>query len=138
MKITVRKIGSRWQPVNATGNVIRGSVYNADGGGYKTKQGAEEAAEVLRELQGWGVRPDGAAHSTMQQGFLPFETWDDVLEAASRGDHLWYQAPFDARPKSIHVAKVLKNGELRIDPLSKDAGKFTADSGHLSRFRRRS
>jgi len=31
--------------------------------------------------------------------------------------------------------KVFKNGTIRIDPLSNQADKFTANSGHLDRFR---
>jgi hypothetical protein len=49
-KITVRKVGSRWQPVNSNGRVVRGSIYNADGTGYSTKEGANEAAAMLRKL----------------------------------------------------------------------------------------
>ena len=69
--------------------------------------------------------------------FEMFPTWSDVLAAAARGDRLWYQAPLDRSPRSILVIKVYKNGSLRIDPLSNQADKFTADAGHLSRFRRR-
>jgi hypothetical protein len=47
-KIAVRKIGARWQPVDNAGHVVRGDVYNADGTGYSTKEGAQEAAEMLR------------------------------------------------------------------------------------------
>jgi hypothetical protein len=66
-----------------------------------------------------------------------FSTWSDVLEAARRGDRLWYHAPLDARPQSILVVKVYKNDKIRIDPLSNQADPFTADAKHLSRFRRR-
>lgn len=54
MKITVRKIGARWQPVDGDGNVVRGSIYNADGTGYSTREGAAEAAAMLRQLGGLG------------------------------------------------------------------------------------
>lgn len=47
-RIVVRKV--RWQPVNASGIVVRGKIYNADGAGYSTKQGAEEAAGMIRKL----------------------------------------------------------------------------------------
>lgn len=66
-----------------------------------------------------------------------FSTWSDVLAAARRGERLWYQAPLDARPSSILIVKVYKNDKIRIDPLSNQADPFTADAGHLSRFRRR-
>jgi hypothetical protein len=67
----------------------------------------------------------------------PFSSWNEVLAAARRGDWLAYQAPMDSAPRSIHVDKVYKNGSIRIDPLSNQADKFTANAGHLSRFRRR-
>lgn len=67
----------------------------------------------------------------------PFSSWDEVLAAARRGDWLAYQAPLDRQPRSIHVDKVYKNGRVRIDPLSNQADKFTADKGHLDRFFRR-
>jgi hypothetical protein len=53
-KIVVRKVGARWQPVDDRGMVVRGSVYNADGTGYSTRQGAAEAAAMLRQLGGRG------------------------------------------------------------------------------------
>jgi hypothetical protein len=49
-KISVRKIGARWQPVHSDGSVVRGTVYNADGTGYATKEGAAEAAALLRQI----------------------------------------------------------------------------------------
>lgn len=69
--------------------------------------------------------------------FKPFNSWNDVLVAAASGEHLWYQGPLDHRPHSIYVIKVFKNGSLRIDPLNNQVDKFTADKGHLDRFRRR-
>jgi len=70
-------------------------------------------------------------------GFEMFASWPDVLAAARRGDRLWYQAALDVRPRAIAVDRVFKNGKIRIDPLSNQADKFTADVGHLDRFRRR-
>ncbi|HSX23309.1 MAG TPA: hypothetical protein VLE97_11100 [Gaiellaceae bacterium] len=55
-RVTVRKIGSRWQPVDSGGNVVRGDVYNADGTGYSTKEGAVEAAQMLRASRTWNPR----------------------------------------------------------------------------------
>lgn len=69
--------------------------------------------------------------------FTTFSTWDEVLDAARRGDMLYYQAPLDRSPHYVAINKVYKNGTLRIDPLSRDADKFTADAGHLLRFRKR-
>jgi len=69
--------------------------------------------------------------------FTTFSTWNEVLDAARRGEQLWYQAPMDRSPHYIHVDKIYKNGKLRINPLSNDADKFSADAGHLMRFRKR-
>lgn len=71
----------------------------------------------------------------LPQEFVALEKWSEVLTIARDGGALWYQAPFDARPRRVSVVKVFKNGSIRIDPLSNSADKFTADSGHLSRFR---
>ena len=40
-------------------------------------------------------------------------------------------------PNYTGTGKVYKNDKIRIDPLSNQADKFTADAGHLSRFRRK-
>lgn len=69
--------------------------------------------------------------------FATFSSWDEVLDAARRGERLWYQAPMDRSPHSILVDKIYKNGKLRINPLSNQADKFSADAGHLLRFRKR-
>lgn len=69
--------------------------------------------------------------------FATFSTWDDVLAAANRGERLWYQAPLDVQPHFIIVDKIYKNGKLRINPLSNEVDKFTADAGHLLRFHKR-
>jgi hypothetical protein len=49
-RILVRKIGERWQPVDRHGSIVRGSIYNADGTGYRTRGGAAEAAQMLHKL----------------------------------------------------------------------------------------
>ena len=69
--------------------------------------------------------------------YREFSTWNEVLSAAAAGEQLWYQAPLDRSPKYVRVVKVFKNGSIRIDPLSRDVDNFTADAGHLSRFRYR-
>lgn len=70
--------------------------------------------------------------------FSSYTSWIDVLEDAKKGGgYLFYQAPLDRSPRAVHVVKVFKNGGIRLDPMSRDADKFTADAGHLSRFRRR-
>lgn len=69
--------------------------------------------------------------------YTTYTTWDEVLDAARRGDQLWYQAPLDRTPHYILVDKIYKNGKLRINPLSNQVDKFNADAGHLGRFRKK-
>jgi hypothetical protein len=75
------------------------------------------------------------------QNLVRFETWAQVLEAARRGVQLWYGSPLDASQayphKQVRVVRVYKNGKLRVDPLTNQAGPFTCDAGHLYRFRKR-
>ena len=75
--------------------------------------------------------------SNGENRFETFDTWADVIDAARRGEMLWYQAPLNHRPSYIRVVKVFKNGKIRIDPLSSDADNFSADAGHLARFRKK-
>jgi len=70
MKIVVKKLGSRWQPVDSAGNVVRGAVYNADGSGYSTREGATEAAQMLRDLDRWGIRSHATIPETPEPGVL--------------------------------------------------------------------
>lgn len=91
------------------------------------KSPAQLDAEIAAELRAPVALPS----------FEKFSRWADVLDAARRGDTLWYQAPLDYRPVSIRVVRVFKNGKIRIDPMSRDADSFTADAHHLDRFRRR-
>lgn len=77
------------------------------------------------------------SNGRMETRFEMFDTWADVIDAARRGEMLWYQAPLDHRPRYVGVVKVFKNDKIRIDPLSPDADNFNADAGHLARFRRK-
>lgn len=74
-----------------------------------------------------------------QTSLVRFANWDDVLNAARAGEQLWYESPMDAAQaypaKQVQVIRVYNNGKLRIDPLSNQASAFTADSGHVYRFR---
>jgi hypothetical protein len=67
--------------------------------------------------------------------FKAFATWADVVTAAHQSVVLFYHAPFDIDPKRVRVARVFKNGKIRIAP-SRVASGFTADAGHLNRFRK--
>lgn len=64
-----------------------------------------------------------------------FSSWDQVLAHARAGLPLWYHAPMDLHARRIRIVRVFKNGKIRIDPMSSDADNFTADAGHLDRFR---
>lgn len=64
--------------------------------------------------------------------FSTFETWESVLAVAHKND-LYYHAPMDIRPVAVGIIKIFKNGKLRVRA---SGCTFTADSGHLSRFRK--
>lgn len=92
-KISVRKIGTRWQPVNAAGHVVRGSVYNADGTGYSTKEGAKDAADMLshelaRMASGRSharvARTAPSAAATADAGFAIHTDHEDVIKDNAR------------------------------------------------------
>jgi len=72
----------------------------------------------------------------MQHGFTGFAQWSDLLAYVASNAPLFYHAPLDYAPTRIRPFKVYKNGKVRIDPLSAGADCFTADPGHLGRFRR--
>jgi len=75
---------------------------------------------------------EGAKGETTMQ-FEKFAVWADVFGYLAMGATLHYQAPMDARPRRVRIVRIFKNAKLRIE-----AGdlSFTADEGHLSRFRR--
>lgn len=68
--------------------------------------------------------------------YTGFSSWKELLDFIKSGGWLFYHAPLDLRPTSVSVVKVYKNGNIRIDPNTNDADPFTADPGHLSRFKR--
>lgn len=76
----------------------------------------------------------------MHRRLVAFGDWAELLLAARNGVQLYYRTPMDAAQaypaKSVQVVRVYKNGNLRIRPLSNQADAFTADPGHLNRFRR--
>lgn len=65
-----------------------------------------------------------------------FGSWQEVLDHARVGRIIAYHAPMDVTARSVLVVKVFKNGKIRLSPLTSDASRFTADEGHLDRFRR--
>ena len=65
----------------------------------------------------------------------PFGSWSDLiayLDAHSNIVH--YKAPMDYYAVPVVVVKRFKNGKLRCEY---HGTKFTADQGHLDRFRKR-
>lgn len=68
------------------------------------------------------------------QGYRGFATWEDVLAYARVNRYVCYHAPLDRAPRYVKIACVYVNGKIRLDPMTRDASKFTADANHLSRF----
>ena len=71
----------------------------------------------------------------MANDYRPFETWAQLLDHVRAGYRLLYQAPLDFQPVTV-TAVIRKDGKLRVVAPFSDADPFTADAGHLSRFRR--
>ncbi len=69
-----------------------------------------------------------------------FASWADLLahveSGAVRSEDLWYHAPLDILPHSVRV-ELRARGKVRVFPWSTGVDPFTADEGHLPRFRRR-
>jgi hypothetical protein len=72
--------------------------------------------------------------------FARFPTWAALLDYLRDCDALerriYYHAPMDVRPVQVCVSRVFKNGKVRIAKPAHDVDAFTADEGHLDRFRR--
>ena len=66
--------------------------------------------------------------------FNTFVTWSGVLGHVRAGGAIYYQAPLDFRPVLVRC-HAFKNGKIRVYPPTRDADPFTADSGHLDRFK---
>ena len=64
-----------------------------------------------------------------------FATWADLLDHVGSEYPLYYHAPMDYRAAQVS-AVLRKDGKLRVTPTYTDADPFTADQGHLGRFRR--
>ena len=71
----------------------------------------------------------------METKFGSFDTWQELLAFVSADYKLFYHAPMDYRP-AVVSAVIRRDGKLRVTPIYSDADPFTADAGHLSRFRR--
>ena len=64
-----------------------------------------------------------------------FQTWADLLAYIRAGYKVFYHAPMDYRPAVVQTA-IRKDGKVRVTPVYGAADPFTADKGHLGRFRR--
>jgi hypothetical protein len=67
--------------------------------------------------------------------YSTFSTWREVQDYVNAHYTLFYHAPLDYRPVLVS-AKVRRDGKIRVTPVYTDADPFTADAGHLDRFRR--
>jgi hypothetical protein len=67
--------------------------------------------------------------------FESFADWAQLTDHVRAGYRLFYQAPLDYRPVLV-TAVIRKDGKLRVTPPYSNADPFTADNGHLTRFRR--
>ena len=67
--------------------------------------------------------------------FATFPSWAEVLRHVKLGLCVWYQAPLDYKPVLIQ-ARTVRGGKVRVRPFGNQADPFTADAGHLDRFRR--
>ena len=68
----------------------------------------------------------------MSYTFEPFDSWADVLAHVDAKRPIFYWAPLDVRP--VRVFAESRRGKVRVQV--RDAYPFTADAGHLDRFRR--
>lgn len=67
--------------------------------------------------------------------FATFETWAEVLAHVSADRPIWYQAPLDWRPVRVECHLLRGGQRVRVVPPSADVDPFTADAGHLQRFK---
>ncbi len=71
--------------------------------------------------------------------FESFPSWSALVGAVARGERIFYHAPLDARPVLVRCELRGRNPrtfKVRVFPPSRDADPFTADTGHLDRFKR--
>lgn len=67
--------------------------------------------------------------------YAPFQSWDQLLDHIRAEYPLFYHAPMDQRPAMVSGV-LRKDGKVRVSPFSNEADPFTADIGHLDRFRK--
>lgn len=69
------------------------------------------------------------------KSYVTFGTWAELLDHIAAGYTLFYQAPLDYNPAQVSVVE-RRDGQLRVTPIYRSADPFTADTGHLDRFRK--
>ena len=72
----------------------------------------------------------------MTTTYTSFASWAQLLDHVRAGYRLYYQAPMDYRPVMVNATIRPKDGNLRVYAPFTDSDPFTADAGHLARFRR--
>lgn len=88
--------------------------------------------QAMIETRAW-LRANGFLH-TGERALVPFANWDQVLDYATTHGAIWYHAPLDRNPVRVDILRVFRNGKIR---LRHGDCSFTADAGHLDRFRMR-
>lgn len=81
---------------------------------------------------------DGFLRNPPGVGYSSFSSWKELKDYVDDGKTVYYQAPLDRYPVRVraHTTSHKRTAKIRVTPLSLDADPFTADSGHLSRFRK--
>ncbi len=66
--------------------------------------------------------------------YATFPDWPTLLAHVAYNRPLFYHAPLDRSPVRVS-ASLRDGGKVRVFPNSREASPFTADVGHLDRFR---
>ena len=66
--------------------------------------------------------------------YRTFDSWANLLDAIRAEYRIAYHAPLDVRPIQVGTT-IRRDGRVRVTPIYANADPFTADEGHLSRFR---
>ena len=73
---------------------------------------------------------------TLAGEFESFADWAQLIDHVRAGYRLWYHAPMDIAPVRVGAVVRARDAKLRVTPIYSNADPFTADTDHLSRFRR--
>lgn len=77
----------------------------------------------------------------MPKSFRPFMDINELIDELKRADHLWYQAPMDARPHLVHVRQYTVSNvnfeSSRAMLWTRETGAFSIKlTQHFDRFRK--